>query len=144
MVTDNGPGIRWEEKDLIFNRFYRGILDKADDEDEENKGTGLGLALTREIIEQHGGNISVESLPNERTSFTFTLPTQGLVSPQRGITAWNPGDENFDIELANRLAEGKTVGVLTGFDDYGALKKENPDAILDSIARLGEAIDYSY
>ncbi len=113
MVTDDGPGIRWEEKDLIFKRFYRGILDKADDEDDENKGTGLGLALTREIIEQHGGNINVESLPNERTSFTFTLPTQGLVSPQRGITAWNPGDENFDIELANRLAEGKTVGVLT-------------------------------
>jgi signal transduction histidine kinase len=113
VISDNGPGIRWEEKDLVFNRFYRGILDREDDEDDENKGTGLGLALTREIIEQHGGNINMESLPNERTSFHFTLPTQGLVSPQRGITAWNPGDENFSIELANRLAEGKTVGVLT-------------------------------
>ncbi|TNF49931.1 GAF domain-containing sensor histidine kinase, partial [bacterium] len=112
-ISDDGPGIRWEEKDLIFNRFYRGILDREDEEDDENKGTGLGLALTREIIEQHGGNINMESLPNEKTSFHFTLPTQGLVSPQRGITAWNPGDENFSIELANRLAEGKTVGVLT-------------------------------
>jgi signal transduction histidine kinase len=125
VISDNGPGIRWEEKDLVFNRFYRGILDREDDEDDENKGTGLGLALTREIIEQHGGNINMESLPNERTSFHFTLPTQGLVSPQRGITAWNPGDENFSIELANRLAEGKTVGVEVEYSVEGLEEVED-------------------
>jgi 2-phosphoglycolate phosphatase len=49
------------------------------------------------------------------------------------------GDTRVDIRAGN-AAGMKTVGVLTGFDDYGALKKENPDAIIDSIARLNEVI----
>ena len=49
------------------------------------------------------------------------------------------GDTRVDIRAGN-AAGMKTVGVLTGFDDYGALKKENPDAILDSIAHLNEII----
>ena len=49
------------------------------------------------------------------------------------------GDTRVDIRAGN-AAGMKTVGVLTGFDDYGALKKENPDAIIDSIARLNEII----
>jgi len=49
------------------------------------------------------------------------------------------GDTRVDIRAGN-AAGMKTVGVLTGFDDFKALKKENPDAIIDSIAQLGEAI----
>ena len=41
---------------------------------------------------------------------------------------------------AGKAAGMKTVGVLTGFDDYDALKKEAPDAIIDSIAQLGETL----
>ncbi|UCG38617.1 MAG: GAF domain-containing sensor histidine kinase [bacterium] len=112
-VADNGPGIPEEEISLVFNRFYRGLLDENMPEDKDSKGTGLGLSLTKEIVEQHGGAISVRSVPGERTTFRFSLPTQGLITPQRGITAWHPGDEEFTNELATRLAEGKTVGVLT-------------------------------
>ncbi len=50
------------------------------------------------------------------------------------------GDTRVDIRAGN-AAGMKTVGVLTGFDDFKALEKENPDAIIDSIARLGGAID---
>jgi HAD superfamily hydrolase (TIGR01662 family) len=50
------------------------------------------------------------------------------------------GDTRVDIR-AGKAAGMKTVGVLTGFDDYGALKREKPDAILYSIAQLNEAID---
>ncbi len=50
------------------------------------------------------------------------------------------GDTRVDIRAGN-AAGMKTVGVLTGFDDYEALKKENPDAIIDSIAQLDKAID---
>jgi signal transduction histidine kinase/putative methionine-R-sulfoxide reductase with GAF domain len=112
-ISDNGPGIPEEEQHLVFNRFYRGILDQGLEGNEEDKGTGLGLSLTKEIIEQHGGTISVQSVPHESTIFQFSLPTRGLISPQRGITAWHPGDENFNVEMVNRVAEGKTVGVLT-------------------------------
>ena len=50
------------------------------------------------------------------------------------------GDTRVDIRAGN-AAGMKTVGVLTGFDDYEALKKENPDAIIDSIAQLDEVLD---
>lgn len=49
------------------------------------------------------------------------------------------GDTRVDIRAGN-AAGMKTVGVLTGFDDFKSLQKEKPDAILDSIARLGETI----
>jgi signal transduction histidine kinase/putative methionine-R-sulfoxide reductase with GAF domain len=122
-VSDNGPGISREERPLVFNRFYRGILDEGEEDDQDVKGTGLGLSLTKEIIEQHGGTISVQSTSNEMTSFRFSLPSQGLISPQRGITAWHPGDEEFTTELANRIAEGKTVGILTIHVNPGATGK---------------------
>ena len=49
------------------------------------------------------------------------------------------GDTRVDIRAGN-AAGMKTIGVLTGFDDFESLKKENPDAILDSIARLGGVV----
>jgi signal transduction histidine kinase/putative methionine-R-sulfoxide reductase with GAF domain len=138
-VSDNGPGIPGEELPLVFNRFYRGILDEGEENDKSIKGTGLGLSLTKEIVEQHGGTISVQSTPNEMTLFRFSLPSQGLISPQRGITAWYPGDEEFTSELANRIAEGKTVGVLTIHVNPGTSGK-NTDEIY-SVEALSEIED---
>ncbi len=112
-VSDNGPGIPREEQHLVFNRFFRGILEDDPKNPDEPKGTGLGLSLVKEVVEQHGGTISMTSRPNEGTTFVLSLPTEGLVSPHRGFIAWHPSEENFIKELNNRLAEGKTVGVIT-------------------------------
>ena len=138
-VSDNGPGIPGEELPLVFNRFYRGVLDEGEENDRNIKGTGLGLSLTKEIIEQHGGTISVQSTPDEITLFRFSLPSQGLISPQRGITAWYPGDEEFTNELTNRIAEGKTVGVLTIHVNPGTSGKNTEE--IYSVEALSEIED---
>lgn len=69
-VEDNGPGIPDEEKDHIFERFYR--LD--DSRARDTGGTGLGLAIAKEAVQLHGGNIEVKNSENGGSIFVITLP----------------------------------------------------------------------
>ncbi|OGV46777.1 MAG: hypothetical protein A2X46_10745 [Lentisphaerae bacterium GWF2_57_35] len=70
-VRNEGPGIPPEKMDRLFQKFSR-LEDGKDG--RRTKGTGLGLFITRHIVEAHGGTIDVESHPNEWTEFRFTLP----------------------------------------------------------------------
>ena len=67
-VKDSGEGIRPEHLDRVFDRFYRvpGV--------RRSTGAGLGLAIAKEIVVAHGGEIHVQSRPGEGSTFTFTLP----------------------------------------------------------------------
>ena len=71
-VSDNGPGIQEEEQSLIFNKYYqarriRGHMD----------GVGLGLHISKHIVEAHGGKLWVESKIGQGSTFGFTLPASG-------------------------------------------------------------------
>jgi signal transduction histidine kinase len=72
-VADNGSGIAAEDLPYIFDRFWR-----ADRARQHTGGgpasTGLGLAIARQLVQAHGGQISVESRPGEGTVFTIELP----------------------------------------------------------------------
>jgi PAS domain S-box-containing protein len=70
MVEDQGRGIAPEKLERIFDRFQQG--DASDS--RALGGTGLGLALCRSIVEQHGGRIWAESEPGRGSRFLFTLP----------------------------------------------------------------------
>jgi len=69
-VADQGVGIAPEEQEAIFRRFYR-IDNRLR---RETQGSGLGLFLTRAIVEAHGGRIWVESQLGKGSRFVFTLP----------------------------------------------------------------------
>jgi signal transduction histidine kinase len=69
-VQDSGPGISEAEKKRIFSRFYRGLVGQA----SGIPGTGLGLSICKEIIERHGGRITVSSEVGKGTAFIVWLP----------------------------------------------------------------------
>ena len=69
VVTDSGPGISKKDLIKIFDRFYQV-------EGSEDKGTGIGLALVKELVDLYGGQISVSSEPGKGTSFKVSLPVK--------------------------------------------------------------------
>jgi signal transduction histidine kinase/CHASE3 domain sensor protein/phage shock protein A len=69
-VTDAGIGIPAEARERIFDRFYR--VDSS--ETRSIGGTGLGLSLVREIVREHGGSVTVDSLDGHGSTFSVTLP----------------------------------------------------------------------
>lgn len=74
VVTDSGKGIAPEQLEAIFTPYY---TTKAD-------GTGLGLAVVQNIVEQHGGTIQVESSPGKGATFTLSLPVNGQQKDEQG------------------------------------------------------------
>jgi PAS domain S-box-containing protein len=70
-VTDQGIGIPQEAMPHLFERFYRA------EEKLARGGTGLGLYISKQIVEAHGGHIWVESQAGEGSTFSFTLPLNG-------------------------------------------------------------------
>jgi two-component system, OmpR family, sensor histidine kinase KdpD len=71
-VADRGPGIEENERARIFDKFFRGRRHRFD-----TKGTGMGLAIAKGIVDAHGGRIWVESEPGQGSVFYFALPAVG-------------------------------------------------------------------
>jgi signal transduction histidine kinase len=70
-VSDSGPGIAQEDLPFIFEKYYRG---NASDGSRGNEGAGLGLAISRGIVEKHGGRIWVENRRPGGSRFVFRIP----------------------------------------------------------------------
>jgi two-component system sensor histidine kinase MprB len=68
LVRDHGPGVPEADRDLIFDRFYRGAAARA------GSGTGLGLAIVRQVAEAHGGSITLRVPADGGAAFELRLP----------------------------------------------------------------------
>jgi signal transduction histidine kinase len=64
-VQDNGAGMRQETQDKLFSSFFS---------TKGGRGTGIGLLVTKKLIEEHGGTIQFTSQPGEGTTFILRLP----------------------------------------------------------------------
>jgi len=81
-ITDQGPGILPQELERIFLPFYRSPGQPA-----SHQGSGLGLAIAKGFIEAGGGQLSVDSLPGQGTSFVVELPLSRTPEPEHVAAA---------------------------------------------------------
>lgn len=110
-VQDDGPGVPADEQPLIFDRFYRGVKHRR----ARNRGSGMGLAICKTIVEQHGGSIWLESAPGQGSCFSFKLPIRPDHAPQRRSA--------LDLMRGDEASES-----ADGVDDDHQESAENPDA----------------
>jgi two-component system sensor histidine kinase KdpD len=75
-VADRGIGIEPSEQALIFDRFYRAPIHS-----EHIPGTGMGLSISKAIIERHDGALTLVSQPGQGSVFTMTLPISHATHP---------------------------------------------------------------
>ena len=101
-VKDTGIGISESNLEKIFNRFFQ------IDDNSRQTGTGIGLALTKELVKLHNGNISVLSKPGKGSKFTVHLPYEEISATEK--TALNA--ENREVQagvLANEEQQGEAI-----------------------------------
>ena len=119
-VTDTGSGIDAKEVDKIFDRFYQ--IEQLDSTDASKTGTGIGLALTKGIVELHHGTIHVESQLGKGTSFIVTL--------QLGNAQFNEEQINKNTDSVQQIEAPKPENdaLLKAELEENAPNKRLPDA----------------
>jgi signal transduction histidine kinase/DNA-binding response OmpR family regulator len=126
-VADDGPGVAPEDRTRIFESFQQGRRGASREE-----GTGLGLSLSRRIVELHGGRLSVESEVGVGSTFTFTIPVDLTAASDRGtpqpeIVAGSPvvvivEDDPRSLDLLCLYVKSAGVGFVTAGDGRQGLE----------------------
>jgi len=121
-VTDSGVGIPEHEIARVFERFHRVEGTRA----RTHEGSGIGLALVRDLVRLHGGQVEVTSAVGRGTTFTVSIPTGGghLHAAQASSEATSPRDgsraERFVTEALGWLPESSHPELLFGAETTGA------------------------
>jgi signal transduction histidine kinase/ActR/RegA family two-component response regulator len=136
-VTDTGVGIPEADRERIFESFQRGGRGAPKEE-----GTGLGLTLSRRIVQLFGGRLWVESEEGSGSTFTVTLPVYPVVMAADGDGAAGDGarptillveDDRASLDLMMAYLVGSSALVLTAHDGVEALEMvrgQHPDAVV--------------
>jgi len=133
-VEDSGPGIAPEQQAQIFEKFHR--IDNA--ASRRTGGTGLGLAICKAIIEEHGGQIWVESEMGKGSAFTFTLKAESepedfsLPLAVTGRTVLVVDDDPDIVKLISLSLEQEgfqAIGATSGDEALALARSRRVDAI---------------
>jgi signal transduction histidine kinase/ActR/RegA family two-component response regulator len=124
-VTDTGAGVPLEDRERIFESFQQGRRGAAKEE-----GTGLGLTLSRRIVELLGGRMWLDTTVGEGSTFGFAVPTGNVLPAQRrsdGHVDSTPrlllvDDDRASLDLATAYLTGSGVELLRARDGQEALE----------------------
>lgn len=120
-VADTGIGIPEDKLDRIFESFEQGDGSTA----REYGGTGLGLAVTKQLVELHGGTISVASTVGKGSQFTFTLP----IASESGVIISSPIALSREISLSeeNEASLGNSQEKTIPSQKFGEILLDQSD-----------------
>jgi signal transduction histidine kinase/DNA-binding response OmpR family regulator/ligand-binding sensor domain-containing protein len=118
-IRDTGIGIPDDQIEKIFDRFYQ----VSSSDSREFEGTGIGLALCKELAELHHGNISVKSAPGKGSTFTVLLPCSRDQFSEYEIGSGKATIPNVD-ELSHEEESMEIIG--TGGEKVGPLENDTP------------------
>lgn len=129
-VSDNGPGISREAMKSLFKRFYEGDYRRFN-----TIGTGIGLSLTKDLVDLYGGTIRVESEEGKGATFIVTLPcVREAFSPDQidERPCWSdlPAPPEVSARQTNEERNDKTIGKPAGDVSPASQEKEAKPALL--------------
>lgn len=127
-VTDTGPGISPAQHDRLFTPF-----DRLGAEQSDEQGTGLGLVLSRHLVEAMGGTLTVRSVEGEGSTFTVALPRSDAPAP-------NGGEHPHELAVGSVGTGERTVTVIYIEDNLANLRLIERILALRSNIRLEAAM----
>jgi two-component system sensor histidine kinase/response regulator len=129
VISDDGPGVSAEELPSIFDKYRKG--------DQRNLGSGLGLFISRKMLELHGGRIEVRSAPGKGAHFTLSLPNVFPVSAMPDLSGMTEGhvlvlsaSKQNALLLEGILVEASLVHVSKDWSPDAAAERPLPQLIV--------------
>jgi len=125
IVEDNGVGISPEHREQIFNYFFQ--VENANS--VEHSGTGIGLSITKEFVELHGGCIEVDSDVGKGTRFRISLPIKQkkYAENHSSLTAFHLDDDSFLDDHDFQVAEEKSKEMIKKEKPLILIVEDNPE-----------------
>jgi signal transduction histidine kinase/ligand-binding sensor domain-containing protein/DNA-binding response OmpR family regulator len=131
-VQDDGKGIPADQIGLIFNRFYEGSTSRI-------PGSGIGLALVKELVDLHHGEITVQSKVNQGTKFELRLPTglenkesEMLISRHVKISEEEPQEEMSDVAISEGGEIRENMPLLLLVEDNEDIRNYMSSKLIDA------------
>jgi len=123
-ISDNGIGIAQKDLPFIFDRFYQAS------HSSQSGGSGIGLALVKEIIELHGGSVAVQSVLGQGTTFTILLPKEHTESMHK-TSQHGSGQIHYNVSTSRLGNEIESVEPQISVASYSILLVDDDADMLE-------------